>query len=234
MILWQGQVFSMVFCQGNWQGHLPSFGKGIFLMRHCEVKWVPWLISGNQMSTNLKMFAVINKTRKIETWDGTFHHLLVGASGLSQDQATSWSSSVDASVTENRGYHKLQFQRGTWWSSMAGCGVPHFQTNPGCLFHPVCMPRFDIHSFSCFPKNSFPLTTLGLCNVSRQISIFWYMISRPYIASSKGFIFEPRCLPQVLGWTGVTSFGKHHFKGTEQFQPCSVVWHIFTACIDES
>ena len=117
---------------------------------------------------------------------------------------------------------------------MAGCGVPHFQTNPGCLFHPVCMPRFDTHSFSCFPKKSFPLTTLGLCNLSRQISIFWYMISHPYIASSKGFIFEPQFLPQVLGWTGVTRFGKHHFKGTEQFQPCSVVWHMFTTCIDES
>ena len=202
MILWQGQVFSMVFCQGNWQGHLPSFGKGIFLMRHCEVTWLPWLISGNQMSPNLKMFAVINKTRKIDTWDETFHHLLFGAS---------WSSSVDASVTD-RGYHKLQFQRGTWWSSMAGCGVPHFSDKPR-LFVSSCLHASVWYTqLLLFPEKFFPTDNFGLVQpIKPDLYFLVYDIASQTFASSKGFIWAS-VSASSLGMNGSHTFWQAPFQ----------------------
>ena len=58
-ILWQGKIFSMYLPSKLKREHLPSFwdGRELFL---CDiVKWngLPWLISGNKMSPNLKTFA---------------------------------------------------------------------------------------------------------------------------------------------------------------------------------
>lgn len=75
-----------------------------------------------------------------------------------------------------------------------------------------------------FPEKFVPTDNFGLVQpITPDLYFLVYDIASQTIASSKRFIWAS-VSASSLG-TGVTRFGKHRFKGTEQFQPCSVVWH---------